>query len=355
MRTKILSQAATWMELDPNVEVGIFVRCESGSEQDWRGEPHVEKVRSSRAGILGRFIQRELLSLDLARWKPDLIYLRQGTVSPTVAVLAGAVPTVVELNTLDLAELRVRSRFRYYYARATRGLVLRRARGLVAVADEIAKHPSVRSLGRPTIVVPNAVDLASYRPLPPTGNTSPRIAFVAAPGLTHHGLDKIERLARQMPAWTFDVIGPESDELTGQSRNVHAYGLLDPDDYLPILSRADIAIGSLAMHRNQMSEASPLKVGEYLARGLPTIVGYTDTRFPAGAPFLLQIPNTEDNVESSMDRISEFVLGWVGKRVDRGAIASMDTHVVERSRLDFMLRFPARNKPVTADVAATGR
>lgn len=340
VRTKILSQASTWAELNPNVEVGIFVRCESGSERDWRGEPHVVKVRSSRAGIAGRFIQRELLSLDLARWKPDLIYLRQSTVSPTVVVLAAAVPMVVELNTLDLAELRVRSRLRYYYARATRGLVLRRARGLVVVATEIARHPSVSVLGRPTIVVPNAVDLTCYPSLAPTGNVTPRIAFLGAPHLSFHGLDKIERLARHFPAWRFDIIGPANDELTFRNPNVHAHGLLDPVDYLPILALADVAIGPLAMYRKEMAEASPLKVAEYLAYGIPTIIGYADTRFPSGAPFLHQIPNTENNVESSLEGINEFVLRWMGRRVDREAIASIDTRLIERSRLAFMQRFP---------------
>jgi glycosyltransferase involved in cell wall biosynthesis len=338
VRTKILAQAATWAQLDPNVEVGVFVRCESGSEADWRGETHVVKARASRAGIFGRFIQRELLSLDLAGWKPDLIHLRQSTVSPTVVVLTAAVPTVVELNTLDLAELRPRSRLRYHYARATRSLVLRRARGLVVVAAEIATHPSVGVLGRPTIVVPNSIDLTSYSPLGPTGNVTPRVAFLGAPRLPFHGLDKIERLAREFPAWTFDIIGPGGEELILENPNVTAYGLLDAADYVPILARADVAIGPLAMHRKEMTEASPLKVAEYLAYGIPTIIGYSDTRFPAGAPFLLQIPNTENNVETSLDSINEFVLSWMGRRVDRAAIASIDTRLVERRRLEFMLQ-----------------
>jgi glycosyltransferase involved in cell wall biosynthesis len=339
VRTKILAQAATWAELDPDVEVGIFVRCEAGSEADWRSEPHVVKVRSSRAGIVGRLIQRELLSIDLARWKPDLIYLRQSTVSPTVVGLAATVPMVVELNTLDLAELRVRSRPRYFFAKATRGLLLRRARGLVVVAGEIARHPSVSGFGRPTIVVPNSLDLACYPSLDPTGNSVPRIVFVGAPNLSFHGLDKIERLARHFPAWTFDIIGPGNDELNLEHPNLRAHGLLDPADYLPILARADIAIGPLAMYRKEMAEASPLKVAEYLAYGIPVVIGYADTRFPSGAPFLLQIPNTEDNIERSLERINEFVLAWMGRRVDRQAIASIDSRLIERRRLDFMLQY----------------
>jgi glycosyltransferase involved in cell wall biosynthesis len=220
--------------------------------------------------------------------------------------------------------------------------VLSRARGIVAVADEIASHPSVSRFGRPTIVVPNAVDLDSYPSLPPTGNVTPRLTFLGAPGLDFHGVDKIERLARHFPSWRFDVIGPGPDELREQNPNLQAHGLLDAADYLPILAQTDVAIGPLAMYRKEMSEASPLKVAEYLAYGIPAIIGHTDTRFPTGAPFLLQIPNTEDNVETSLERISEFVLGWMGRRVDRAAIAAIDTRMLERRRLDFIMQSLAR-------------
>lgn len=338
VHTKILAQSSTWSALEPDVEVGIFIRCEAGSEPDWRGQPHVRQVRSSSAGIAGRFIQRELLSLDLARWRPDVIYFRQSTVSPTVVVLAAAIPMVVELNTLDLAELRTRSRLRYYFAKPTRGLVLGRARGIVTVANEIASHPSVSGFGRPTIVVPNAIDLDTYPSLPPTGNVTPRIAFLGAPGLDFHGLDKIEGLARHFPTWRFDVIGPAEHELREHLPNLHAHGLLDRADYLPILEQTDVAIGPLAMYRKEMSEASPLKVAEYLAYGIPTIIGHSETRFPSGAPFLLQIPNTEDNVETSLERIEAFVHGWMGRRVDRDAIGSIDTRMLERRRLDFIMQ-----------------
>ncbi len=52
---------------------------------------------------------------------------------------------------------------------------------------------------------------------------------------------------------------------------------------------------------------------------------------------MLELPNTEDNVDRSADRIRDFVLDWMGRRVDRGAIASIDSRVIERRRLDFML------------------
>ena len=336
VRSKVLSQAATWSALARDVRIGIFVRCEAGAEAHWVGQPHVVKVRSSRGGIPGRLLQRELLSLEVANWRPDLIYMRQSTVSPSTVGLALTVPTIVELNTLDLAELRMSSWLRYLYAIATRGLVLRAARGIVVVADEIGRHETVRRLGRPTVTIPNSIDLDSSDPLPAPANAEPRLVFLGAPGLPWHGLDKIREMARRFPSWTFDIVGPGPDDLNDAPPNVNLHGLLESDAYLPIMAQADVAIGSLALHRKNMQEASPLKVAEYLAHGIPTIIGYTDGRFPPDAPFLLRIPNAEDNVEASFDTIEAFVNRWRGRRIDRASIPGIDSRQVEQRRLDFM-------------------
>ena len=336
VRSKILSQAAAWSALAGDVHVGIFVRCEAGAEDHWVGQPQVAAVRSSTAGIPGRLLQRELLSLDVARWRPDLIYMRQSTVSPSTVGLALGVPTVVELNTLDLAELRMRSWPRYLYAIATRGLVLRAARGIVVVADEIGRHETVRRLGRPTVTIPNSIDLESSDPMPAPANAEPRLVFLGAPGLPWHGLDKIRQMALHFPSWTFDIVGPGPEELKDAPPNVHLHGLLASDEYLPILACADVAIGSLALHRKRMQEASPLKVAEYLAYGIPTIIGYTDGRFPPDTPFLLRIPNVEGNVVASFDAIEAFVNRWRGHRIDRASISGIDSRQVEQRRLEFM-------------------
>jgi hypothetical protein len=85
-----------------------------------------------------------------------------------------------------------------------------------------------------------------------------------------------------------------------------------------------------------MEEACPLKVREYLAYGIPTIIGYKDTDFPNGAPFLLCLPNTPDNVEKNLDRIEAFVLSWKGKRVPRSEIEHLDLKVKEEKRIIFI-------------------
>jgi hypothetical protein len=113
---------------------------------------------------------------------------------------------------------------------------------------------------------------------------------------------------------------------------------MDRKEYLPIMAGADVAIGPLALHRKGLSEASSLKVAEYLSYGIPVILGNSETAFPDGAPFLLQLSNTEDNVDAATDEISAFVERWRGRRVLRAEVSSIGSRLVERSRLSAILR-----------------
>lgn len=337
VRRLILDQAAVWADLDPDVEVGLFIRCEAGTEGDWRGEPHVVAVRSSRFGIIGRLLARELLSVQVALWRPDVIYLRHTTVSPSLLVLAAAIPTVVGGDLDDLDEFRVRSRLRYWYARVARNRLLRRARRIIVVTNELARHPALVRLGRPVSVLPNSINVADYPELPAPRNRSPRLVFIGSPGLAWAGVDKIARLASAFPSWRFDVIGPDPEELAAAPSNLVIHGPMSKKEYLPIMAQADVAIGPLALHRKGLSEASALKVAEYLAYGIPVIIANAESAYPAGAPFLLRLPNTESNVDGATDEVRAFVERWRGRRVSRGAISPIDSRVVEAERLDLVL------------------
>ena len=350
VRRLILDQAAAWGDLDPGVEVGLFVRCEAGTEDAWRGEPHVVGVRSSRLGIIGRFVVRELLSIQVALWRPDIIYLRHSTVSPSMLALAAAFPTVLGGDLDDLDEMKTRSPLRYWYARFTRDRLFGRARRIVVVTNEIARQPALSRLGRPVSVFPNSIDVDSYPELAAPGNPSPRLVFIGSPWLDWAGVDKIARLASAFPSWQFDLVGPDPGEVPGAPANVVLHGLLSREAYLPIMAQADVAIGPLALHRKGLSEASALKVAEYLAYGIPVILANAETAFPDGAPFLLQLPNTEDNVDAATDEVGAFVERWRGRRIPRQEVSPIDTKVVERARLAEILReIPSDPLPVVLD------
>lgn len=337
VRRLVLDQARAWSRLRPDLDFGLFVRCEAGAERAWEGEQNVVAVRSSRWGMPGRLLARELLSVQLARWRPDVIYLRHGTISPSVIALAAAVPTVLGGDLDDLDELRVRSPLRFRYMLMTRRWLLRHVRRIVVVTREIAGQPSIAGAGVPVTVLPNSIDLDAYPALAAPENSEPHLVFIGAPGLPWAGVDKVVRMARLFPTWQFDIIGTGTEELSNAPRNVGVHGELTRERYRPIMERADVAIGPLALHRKNLNEASALKVAEYLAHGIPVILGCPEAAFPSGAPFLLQLPNTEDNVDHSVDAVEAFVAAWRGRRVLRADIAQISADVVEGERLRLVL------------------
>ena len=70
---------------------------------------------------------------------------------------------------------------------------------------------------------------------------------------------------------------------------------------------ADIAMGSLGMHRIGLSSGSVLKLREYTARGLPSVIGYNDSMISKDEPFLLQIPADESPL--NIDQLIIFYQG----------------------------------------------
>ena len=198
-------------------------------------------------------------------------------------------------------------------------------------------RPHFARFGKPSRVISNSIDLTQYAPTIAPKNPDPRLVFLAERlDRGWNGIDKLMRLAGSFPQWRFDVIGHSYDELeASHPPNVLLHGLMQRSEYEPILTSADVAIGTLALHRINVYEISPLKVREYLAYGIPTIIGYEDTDFPEKKDFLLEIPNTPDSVTTHATEIEQFVTASVGKRVPREQIGHLDVKVKESQRLSF--------------------
>lgn len=336
---KIASQMRVW--INEGNEVSLFVLSRDDKIWEGMGDLPVDIVPCGK--ILTRFFEAELLVKRVLTWKPDAAYLRFGTYYPSLEVLMASTPTVLEINTDDVAEGRLTlSKCGYLYHRVTRERILRAACGMVFVTREIVDRFS--QYEKPSLVVGNGIDLFQYPQLPAPKNPNPRLVFMGSPGALWHGVDKILWLAPHFVQWQFDLIGVGPADLNVElPPNVSAHGPLNRAQYKELMARADAAIGTLALHRKQMNEASPLKVREYLAYGLPTIIGYRDTDFPRPVPYLLQLPNTPSNVVDHVPMIEQFVEAWRGKRVNRKEIAHLDLGLKERERISFfhrVLRMP---------------
>lgn len=333
---KVLGHVRAWMAAGNEVRIFMLSPDEHVQELVRQSDPEITLVVRRHANIADRLIQYGPLTHMAAAWRPDIVYLRYAGYYYDLARLAGKIPLALEINTDDLNEYRLVSFYHNWYNRLTRHLLLGKAAGMVFVTHELARKPSFASFGKPGAVIANGIDLAQYTPLPPASNASPRLAFIGSGGAPWHGVDKIRLLAEHCPDWEFDIIGSSADDLQGPApANLHMHGLLDRARYEPILARSDVAIGTLALHRNQMQEAAPLKVREYLAFGLPTIIGYDDTDLAAPIPEVLKLPNTPENVSANLEAIRQFVLRVKGTRVPRARIAHLDGGQKEQRRLAF--------------------
>jgi hypothetical protein len=328
---KLVSQVENWRAAGH--EAALFIQARE-SEVWPRAQSTINSVMKE-TGWLTRGIRLRPLVRAIENWGPNVIYARFDTGSFALAATMNRIPTVLELNTDDISEYRVYLPwYQYLHHRAVRGHTLRRAAGFVAVTEEIANR--FRSFGCSIAVIANGIDMRDYAPLAPTTGNCLRLGFMGSPGAAWHGVDKIIEFSRSVPEIHIDLIGPrQSQDLPS---NVTAHGMLARDDYELLVTSWDAAIGTLAMHRNGMNEGSTLKVREYLAMGLPCIIGYRDTDFPIPVPFILQLPNTENNAVSSTQLIVDFLKKWHGKRVPRASIRHLDLASKEVERLAFMSR-----------------
>jgi hypothetical protein len=337
---KVTAQVARWREEGHEAEIFCLTR-------HWPGRDNTTSWNTVFFDTpAGRLPATRELVRQVRAWRPDAIYLRYDLFLPPVPALIRRVPTAVEINADDRAEARLRrarARLATAYNELNRRVLLSRARGLVCVTHELAESDSFAHFGKPTIVIGNGVDLDVVRPLPAEAEGPPRVAFLGSARQVWHGVDKIVRLAELVPELQIELIGYEPHHLVEavgdrHPPNLTAHGVLSRDAYAPILARCDAAIGTLALHRKGMAEACPLKVREYLAHGLPTVIAYRDTDL-AGLDdwFLHRLPNEEGNVEANVDAIRSFVDGVRGRRVPREAVAErIGTEAKERRRLAFL-------------------
>ena len=283
-----------------------------------------------------RAMERTVTSIR--NYRPHLIYLRYGMYVLPAHRLMDIAPVIEEINTDDLAQHERLGRFISTYNRWTRGILLRRVRGLVAVSRELALAPAFAGYRKPTRVVSNGIDLDSTIPLRAPNNKIPRLFFMATPGYPWHGIDKLVELARIIPDIVIDVVGYCENDLGGSlPKNIRLHGYMKSTDYLKILSEADADISTLALHRKNMQEASSLKTREYLAFGLPVILPYVDTDLnDLDCSFLLKIPNQEDNIQTHGEIIGDFIFRMRGKRADRRVLNErIGSHQKEKERLEF--------------------
>jgi glycosyltransferase involved in cell wall biosynthesis len=313
------------------------------------GLPHEILLRGNALRRLGR--SRELCGV-IHEWGPDIIYFRYAYHSPGLPSLFRTIPAVAELNSDDTREYALTlGPIKNIYHLATRRRVLRRIAGFCPVTFELASLLS--SFGAPIKTIGNGIPLSDFVPLPPAQarTAPPRLIFIGTEGSPWHGLERLAELADLFPGWSIDVIGISAEAWVKQTNglvippNVTLHGRLNHADYMPLLREATAAVGSLALYKNGMHEACPLKVREYLALGLPVIGASADTDIPDNAEYYLRLPNHSGPLGPQREVIASFVDRWRERRVPRSAVTHLDASKKEEQRLAFMARVLSARAP----------
>lgn len=280
--------------------------------------------------FLNKLVSMSLLVDQLNQFQPDILYLRQTYWFPGLLKLIKGFITIHELNTIDTLEVKTKSLLTRILMRLGRRRLNRNLQYFIGVSNEILL--SQKPFKQTGIVISNGIDLKSNDILK-IGSSRPQLIFVGSENCPWHGVDKIKFLASQCPEFDFNIVGYN---VNWPYDNIICHGKLNLKDVVNLYSKMTVGIGSLAMHRIGLHEASPLKVREYIKYRLPVIIGYIDTDIKS-KNFVLELPNDENNVARNILSIKQFVEEVIEEKVKirEEDLSLIDSTLKEKKRLDF--------------------
>lgn len=336
---KINTQINVWRQLGHSVEFFSHLHSPEKDEQLVDGQRFFyQNDKNIFSRELGRISAAKKLFESVRAFRPDVIYLRWGMYVHPMKMVFSIAPTVVEINTNDYEEHKLLGLTEDLYNRLTRSLFLGNAAGHIYTSNEMAAEPVFSKFSKPFVVVANGISLQTTPFYPAPSNHIPRLIFIGTPGMAWHGVDKLINFANKYSDTHIDIVGYDQADNSAESpTNVTFHGYLQGESYEKLLASADAAIGTLSLHLKGMEEASPFKIRDCAARGIPCILPYKDTDLSdLNYPEILNIPNTVDNILSHGDDIHDFVKNMRGHRLDRKLTKNrIDIFRKEKRRVDF--------------------
>lgn len=332
---KLDTQITTWRALGERVELFCVT-----PESDNGATPALDGRLFNFGSLPERALATTRLMRAVRRMRPDVIYCRYDLFIPPIATLLRRSRSAIEVNGNVLNHSDLGPPHVQLYGAMSWRAALAATSGVVCVSRDLASRMPEH---KHTAVIPNTVDVASRPLLAPASSPRPRLAFLTSVITPIQGVDKLLCMARALPEFDFVLVGVAPEDLAGPvPENVSLHTHMPINEYEKVLETCDVGIGNLALHRNGLEDSSSLKAAEYLTYGLPIVIGYPETGFMGSDNwFVLRLPNTEDNVSSSIERIRAFVRSAQGRRVPREEIVDkIDARHQERRRLAFLASLP---------------
>ena len=355
---KIRNQVEAWQSMGHEVRLIIMtgdseVDLDSTSFSSLAKSGMVELYKVKSLGLIPTDVIGYWLGLPssfkkarkvLDDYHPDVVYARYSMFQPFYRRIGEKFKLIVEINTDFASEYylirkeNLKRYLRFLYFKCTDSLFLKSVSGVVAVTTEIAQ----KYKGLPVAVVPNSLKVSNYELSEvPVGSKKTSIVFLGTPGMAWHGIDILRDLAKELPLVDFNLIGYKEGDVKDVSPNVILHGFLDKEDYMKILLNSSAALGSLALFRNRMEEACPLKVREYIACCLPLILPYKDTAFEInGYPeWVLNVDFQNYSIAENASKIEKFLMQCATFNIKQEDVLQyIDVSFLEKRRLDFFLK-----------------
>lgn len=281
----------------------------------WLPEGHAELHDSNSAARLAhrpesaahsssvqRFLNYQTLSKTFFQWLHDvtpdydLLLIRYRVHDPLLMRFIGnsATPVMTVHHAVEVNELAVDGATGQARCLAEKMIgpnALRRVSGLIGVTREIAVHQAMRSKakGTPTFLYPNGI-ADSFSVAQDARDDRVQLLFMASYFASWHGIDLLlDSMLGNDEHFLLHIVGDLSnDDLVraGADSRVVLHGRLHAEGIREVAARCWLGLASLAIGRQGMTEACPLKTREYLALGLPVYGSYAEV-FPRDFPYFI--------------------------------------------------------------------
>ncbi len=332
---KIEDQISVWKAKESKLL--LFVITDSEGASIWRKIDVDSRILIEKKWFL-RYLSRSFFLHLAKRQTHKILYIRETFPIPYVNIIKGPL-WILEVQTIQQNELLLRSIIRFKLYKVLQKSWNSKFHGVVFISNELSyllKGSYKRSQG---IVISNGINLKRFNENVISDSIEElQFLFIGSLDQEWQGTDQLIELAKFMPDVIFNLIGEYNNKLEAPS-NVIFHGFLQPDQYFEIASKCRLAFGTLNQQITGMSEASPLKVREYLALGLPVVIRYIDTDFQGEHQFLLKLPMDSRRLFEFRAEISDFARDWADRKVSRFEIEELiSIHSKENQRLTFFDR-----------------
>jgi len=349
---KIRSQVSSWTKLGADVQVFSMYSSESIS-WDCKVYSANKKLKTEGSSLFTKYCKYKLdMSLivnEIITFDPDVIYTRYVKYVPILEQLKDYC-IVTEVNINEKKEYFIHGFLKGLFNLYSRRKFYTLCNGAVFIAENLHDTFDQRVLKRKGVTIGNAIQYESdFDPLGYELDKCNNIVMIGSAGQPWQGFDLCIELAKLMPQYTFDIIGPNKKELSkvypGKTpENVIVHGFLSVNKMDVILRKSRLALGALRKYQLKMSQSSDLKVRLYVKYGIPVVLTCPDVDFMKENSYILNLNSQNTSPENLVESINNFIIAT--ENITRETIFNLGKEIIsadikEVKRLAYMKKIKA--------------